>query len=138
VDAARARERFAAARVARLATVTPDGRPRLVPITFAVDGDTVYTAVDDAKPKATMRLARLRNIAANPAVALLADHYEDDWSALWWVRADGVARVVEPDCAEAARAIELLAGRYAQYRAAPPPGAVIAVAVERWSGWSGA
>jgi PPOX class probable F420-dependent enzyme len=133
-----ARARFAAAHVARLATVGAEGRPHLVPVVFAVDGDTVYSAVDDAKPKATLRLRRLANIAANPAVSLLADHYEDDWSALWWVRADGTARVIEPAEPEAARARELLAARYEQYRAAPPPGPVIAVAVERWSGWSAA
>jgi PPOX class probable F420-dependent enzyme len=136
VDAAAARSRFAAARVARLATVDADGRPHLVPVVFALDGDTLYTAVDDVKPKATQRLKRLRNIAANPAVALLADHYDDDWSALWWVRADGTARIVDPSEPQAERARALLAGRYAQYRAAPPPGPVVAVAVERWTGWA--
>jgi PPOX class probable F420-dependent enzyme len=136
VDASAARARFAAARVARLATVAGDGRPHLVPVSFALDGDRIYSAVDDAKPKATRRLKRLANIAANPAVALLADHYADDWSALWWVRADGTARVIEPAAAEAARARELLAARYEQYRDAPPPGPVIAVDVGRWSGWA--
>jgi PPOX class probable F420-dependent enzyme len=138
VNATDARERFAGARVARLATVGADGRPHLVPVVFALHDDTVYSAVDDAKPKATMRLRRLANIAANPAVALLADHYDEDWDVLWWVRADGTARVIEPDEPEAARARELLATRYEQYRDAPPPGPVIAVAVERWSGWSAA
>ena len=127
-----ARARFAAARVARLATVGADGRPHLVPVCFAVDGDTVYSAVDEVKPKATLRLRRLRNVAENPAVSLLVDHYDDDWSALWWVRADGRARVLEtaPD------AIALLAARYPQYAEAPPGGPVIAVDVERWAGWS--
>jgi PPOX class probable F420-dependent enzyme len=138
VDANAARSRFAAARVARLATVGADGRPHLVPVVFAVDGDSLYTAIDDLKPKATLRLRRLRNIAAHPAVALLADHYEDDWSALWWVRADGIARTLDPDDPEAARARTLLAARYEQYAAAPPPGPVIAVAVERWTGWAAA
>ena len=136
MDAAGARTRFAAARVARLATVDADGRPHIVPVVFAVDGATLYTAVDDVKPKATQRLKRLANIAANPAVALLADHYDDDWSALWWVRADGTARIVDPSEPEAERARGLLAGRYPQYRAAPPPGPVVAVAVERWTGWA--
>jgi PPOX class probable F420-dependent enzyme len=131
-----ARERFAAARVARLATAGADARPHLVPVVFAVWAETVYTAVDDAKPKATLRLRRLANIAANPAVALLADHYDDDWSALWWVRADGHARLLEPAMDEAARARALLAERYPQYRAQPPPGVVIAVEVARWSGWA--
>jgi PPOX class probable F420-dependent enzyme len=128
-----ARARFAAARVARLATADATGRPHLVPVVFAVQGDTVYTVVD-AKPKRTTALRRLANVAENPRVALLVDHYDDvDWDALWWVRADGVGRVLAPDAAEARRAVELLRARYPQQRAA---GAVLAVDVERWSGWS--
>ena len=130
-----ARRRFATARVARLATAGADGRPHLVPVVFALEGDTVYSAVD-AKPKRTTALRRLENVRRDPRVALLADHYDDaDWDALWWVRADGGARVVDAQEPEARRALELLAGRYAQYRAAPPRGPVLAVAVERWSGW---
>jgi PPOX class probable F420-dependent enzyme len=136
MDPSEARARFARARVARLATVGADARPHLVPVVFALDGDTLYSAVDDVKPKATTRLRRLANIAANPAVALLADHYEDDWTALWWVRADGTARLLDPEQPAAARARALLAERYAQYRDAPPPGVVIAVDVARWSGWA--
>jgi PPOX class probable F420-dependent enzyme len=132
-----ARERFAAARVARLATADAAGRPHLVPVVFAVAGDTIVSAVDD-KPKRTTRLRRLANVAENPAVALLADHYDDaDWSALWWVRADGVARVVAPGEAEARRAVGLLRERYAQYADRPPRGPVLAVDVTRWSGWYG-
>jgi PPOX class probable F420-dependent enzyme len=128
-----ARERFAAARVARLATADVAGRPHLVPVVFAVEGDTVYTVVD-AKPKRTTALRRLDNVAANPRVALLVDHYDDvDWDALWWVRADGVGRVLAPDAPEARHAVELLRARYPQQQAA---GAVLAVDVERWSGWS--
>ena len=128
-----ARALFATARVARLATVGRDARPHLVPIVFALAGDAIYSAVD-AKPKRTTALKRLANIARNPRVALLADHYDDaDWGALWWVRADGVARVVEG--ADAERAIALLRERYEQYRADPPRGPVLAIAVERWSGW---
>src|SRR4051795_5916470 len=130
MDATEARALFASARVARLATAGADGRPHIVPVVFALDGDTLYTAVDDVKPKSTTRLKRLANIAANPAVALLADHYEDDWGALWWARADGTARLVDPGDGEAERARALLAERYAQYVADPPPGPVIAVAVE--------
>jgi PPOX class probable F420-dependent enzyme len=136
MDPSEARARFAAVRVARLATAGADSRPHLVPVVFAVDGDTVYTAVDDVKPKATMRLRRLANIAANPAVALLADHYDEDWTSLWWARADGTARLLEPGEKEASRARALLAERYAQYRDAPPPGVVIAADVTRWSGWA--
>ena len=123
--------------MARLATADAAGRPHLVPITFAVTGDTVYSAVD-AKPKTTMALRRLSNVAANPRVALLADHYEDDWSRLWWVRADGAGRVLDPGDPEARAAVALLARRYAAYRDQPPAGPVLAVDVDRWSSWSAA
>lgn len=130
-----ARRLFAAARVARLATADASGRPHLVPVVFATDGDAVFTAVD-AKPKRTQALRRLANVRANPRVALLADHYDDrDWTALWWARADGTARVLEAGEPEAAHGIALLRERYAQYGPEPPTGPVIAVAVERWSGW---
>jgi PPOX class probable F420-dependent enzyme len=126
MEPAEARRRFAAARVARLATVGP----HIVPVTFAVEGDCVFTAVDH-KPKRTTALKRLANIAADPRVSLLVDEYSDDWSALWWARADGVAAVH----ASHPRAVELLVERYEQYRERPPEGPVIAVTVERWSGW---
>jgi PPOX class probable F420-dependent enzyme len=129
-----AKQRLADSRVARLATVGDDGRPHIVPIVFALDGDTLYFAVD-AKPKTTTHLKRLKNIAANPAVSILADHYEDDWNKLWWVRADGMASVVT-DTAEAQRATELLANRYAQYRRARPAGPVVAMRIDRVTGWS--
>ncbi len=137
VDASHARTRFASARVARLATVDAAGRPHLVPMVFAVDGDTVYSAVD-GKPKRTTALRRLANIAANPAVSLLVDHYADDWDALWWVRADGVGRVLAADEPEATRAVDLLAVRYSQYVRLRPSGPVVAVDVSRWTGWSAA
>jgi PPOX class probable F420-dependent enzyme len=129
-----ARELLAGARVARLATVTPDGRPHVVPVTFAVAGDLIYSAVD-AKPKTTRELRRLANIRANPDVAVLADHYAEDWAALWWARADGSASVLDEPAAIAGP-VTLLAERYPQYRAAPPAGPVIAVRVHRWTGWS--
>jgi PPOX class probable F420-dependent enzyme len=128
---------FSSARVVRLATVRPDGTPHLVPICFAVEGDTVYSAVDH-KPKTSRSLQRLANIAAQPAVSLLADEYSEDWSALWWVRADGVARVVEAGEPENDHASRLLRARYAQYIGAPAFGAVIVVQVVRWTGWSAA
>jgi PPOX class probable F420-dependent enzyme len=128
-----ARARFADARVARLATADAAGRPHLVPIAFAVAGETIYSAVD-AKPKRTRALRRLANVRANPAVSLLVDHWdEEDWSRLWWVRADGLGRVLAPEDPEARRAVELLRERYPRQRA---DGEVLAVAVERWSGWS--
>ena len=129
-----ARRRFGAARVARLATADAVGRPHLVPIVFALDGDRVYSAVD-AKPKRTTALRRLANVRENPAAAVLVDHYDDDWSALWWVRADGRGRVLEGGAEEAEQAVALLAERYPQQRAV---GAVLAIDVERWTGWSAA
>ncbi len=130
------RRRISEARVARLATVDAGGRPHVVPITFAVDGDTLYFAVD-AKPKRTTDLKRLRNIAANPAVSVLFDHYEDDWNMLWWVRIDGAARVLG-DRAEADLATDLLVRRYPQYERVRPGGPVVAVSIDRMSGWSAA
>ena len=134
LEPAEARRRFAAATVARLATVGPGGGPHIVPVTFAVDGDVIYSAVD-AKPKTTTRLARLRNIAAQPRVAVLADHYEPDWDRLWWARADGAATLLA-GAAEMAAPLALLAARYPQYRATPPPGPVIRIQVGRWTGWA--
>ena len=138
MTAAEARKRFAAARVARLATADADGAPHIVPVVFAVDGDRVYSVVD-AKPKRTLALRRLRNVAENPRVALLVDHYQESWSALWWVRAEGMGRVLDPasevdsERGEAARAVALLRERYPQQRAV---GMVLAVDVKRWSGWT--
>ena len=123
-------ELFATARVARLATVSPGGRPHLVPIVFAVAGDVVHTAVD-AKPKRTRNLRRLANIAADPRVTLLADHYDEDWSQLWWVRADGVARILD----SAPEAVAALQSRYPQYRETPPPGPFLEITVSRWTAW---
>ena len=130
-----ARRRFVAARVARLATADAAGIPHVVPIVFAVDGDRVYSAVD-AKPKRTRALRRLANITVNPNVAVLVDHYADDWSELWWARADGTARVVGSDTSDGEHAIALLTARYPQYVTDPPTGPVVVIDVERWSGWS--
>lgn len=121
------------ARVARLATIDPDGTPNVVPIAFAVDGDTLYSAVDD-KPKTTRRLRRLANVRRDPRVSVLIDHYEADWSRLWWVRARGTARVLGPG-AESERALDLLAERYEAYRRRRPSGPVLAVDVTEWSSW---
>jgi len=137
MDAGEARALFASAPVARLATVDAEGGPHLVPITFALDGDVVITAVDH-KPKRTTRLQRLANIEANPRVAVLADQYEDDWSRLWWVRADGLARVIERGDEEHDRAVERLAARYPQYAERVPDGPAIEIRISRWSGWRSA
>jgi len=127
------RTRFTAAPVARLATVTADGTPHLVPVVFAADGDAIYTAVD-GKPKSTQRLRRLANIAANAHVSLLVDHYDADWTRLWWVRADGVASVHQGD-AEAATGRALLRGKYPQYQSVSLDGPVIVVQVTHWAAW---
>ena len=92
-------DRAAAERVARLATVDPDGRLHVVPITFVLAGDTLYSAVD-AKPKRSRTLRRIENARARPDVTVLVDHYEDDWTQLWWLRLRGRARV--PDGGEEA------------------------------------
>jgi PPOX class probable F420-dependent enzyme len=123
--------RWPEAHVARLATVGPDGRPHVVPSCFAVDGDTLYTAVDE-KPKRTRELQRLRNIRAHPQVEVVVDHYEEDWSRLWWARLQGRARVAELD--EWVR--ELLAAKYPQYRSQPPAGPLVVVEIERVVEWA--
>ena len=133
MDELELRRRFASSPVARLATVRPDGRPHLVPVVFVLVGDVVFTAVD-AKPKKSSRLQRLVNIASEPRCSLLVDHYEDDWSKLWWVRADGEAAVVEP--AAASDGLAALVERHSQYRELAPSGPLLAVRVTGWSGWS--
>jgi PPOX class probable F420-dependent enzyme len=135
MDEASARSRFALARVARLASVREGDSPHLVPIVFAPSETGLVTAVDN-KPKSTSALQRLANIAGVPFVSVLVDEYDEDWTQLWWARADGWARVLEGVAAQAA--IELLVARYRQYQADPPPGPVIEIRVERWSGWSAA
>ncbi len=126
-------DRFAAARVARLATVSPNG-PRLVPVTFAWYAGAVVWAVDDVKPKRGRDLRRVRDLLASPQVAVLVDHYADDWSALWWVELQGTASVLEGRGAGAA--LDALAARYPAYRRARPPGPVVAVRPDRWTWWS--
>jgi PPOX class probable F420-dependent enzyme len=118
-------------RVAHLATVgAADGRPHVVPICFALDGDTLYTAVDE-KPKTTRALRRLANIEANPRVEVVIDHYDEDWSRLWWVRLSGQARVLDHD----AHGLALLCAKYPQYRADPPAGPFVVVAIESRTSW---
>jgi PPOX class probable F420-dependent enzyme len=134
VDEARCRAHLAAARVGRLATVRPDGGPHVVVCCYAVEGDQVWTAVDE-KPKSGARLQRLENVRANPRASLLVDHYEENWNRLWWVRVDGAAAVLEIGNEEE-RAIAALTARYPQYERARPPGPVITIAIERITGWS--
>lgn len=135
LDQREARRRFEGAPVGRLATADAAGTPHVVAAAFAVAGDQVYIAVD-SKPKRTTDLRRIRNIRENPRVAFLVDHYADDWATLWWVRADGTARVID-DPAGMRAPIDLLAERYPQYRAERPGGPVISITIERLTGWSG-
>jgi PPOX class probable F420-dependent enzyme len=135
LDPDEARRRFAAADVAHLATIRPDGRPHVVPVTFVVDGDKIEMAVD-AKPKASRNLARLRNIEANPAVSLLVDHYAAEWGELWWVRADGEAGF-QTSATEHAALVGRLLEKYPQYgQSADQFGTALVVQVTRWSGWA--
>ena len=133
LDPGEARSLFGHVRVARLATVGPDARPHLVPVTFALRDDVVVTAIDH-KPKTTTALKRTRNIARNPHVSLLADHYDDDWARLWWVRADGVAAL--SDAADRPELVAALTSKYAQYRRHPPADTLIVVTVDHFTGWA--
>jgi PPOX class probable F420-dependent enzyme len=133
VDRSEALRRLAAARVGRLATADRGGLPHVVPLAFAVVGETVYWAVD-RKPKRTRHLKRLQNIRANPNVQLVTDHYEEDWNRLWWVRVTGHARVVE-EHDEAERALDALSEKYQQYRVDPPFGPVVAIDLTHVVGW---
>jgi PPOX class probable F420-dependent enzyme len=140
LDPRDARARFASARVIRLATAGPDQRPHLVPCTFAVDQAGRVCIGIDSKPKSSPRLRRLANIAGNPRVSLLADRYAEDWSQLWWARADGMAAIEYGGPAHAA-GWALLRGKYPQYSGPDLTGPdltgpVIVVTVETWSGWA--
>jgi PPOX class probable F420-dependent enzyme len=126
--------RLTAARVARLATLDPDGRPHLVPIVFALDGNTLYSAVD-RKPKRSRRLRRIENARARADVTILVDHYAEDWRRLWWIRLRGRARVLDAG-REFERALALLREKYPQYRDGPPTGPVLAVDVTETHEWS--
>lgn len=129
-----ARVLLASASSATLGTLTADGAPHLVPFCFVLDGNTVYSAIDH-KPKSTMALRRLDNIRARPQATVLADHYADDWEQLWWVRGDGLARVIESG-SEREQAVDQLVDNYHQYRANRPAGPVIAIDINQWRSWS--
>jgi PPOX class probable F420-dependent enzyme len=140
LDPADARRRFADASVLRLATAGRDRQPHVVPCTFAVDDDgRVLIGIDD-KPKrfaaqSSPNLRRLANIAVNPSVSLLVDHYAADWTQLWWARADGMAAVARAGEDHAAH-WQRLVSKYPQYGGKVPGGPVIVVSVTAWSGWA--
>jgi PPOX class probable F420-dependent enzyme len=127
--------RLTTARVARLATTDPDGRPHLVPMVFAIEAETLYSAVDQ-KPKRSRTLRRIENARRRPDVTVLVDDYDEDWKRLWWIRLRGRARVLD-DGPERERALALLAEKYPQYRADPPDGPVLAVDVNEVRTWFG-
>jgi PPOX class probable F420-dependent enzyme len=122
------------ARVARLGTADADGGVRLVPICFAVVDGWLAGAVDH-KPKRTGQLRRLDDMRASGQATVLVDHYDDDWSLLWWVRVRGRAEVHEPGDAPAVAAVRALADKYTQYREHPPTGAVYRIAPDEVRWW---
>lgn len=132
--------RLRSARVGRLATVTPEARPHVVPFVFVVVEDDsalrVYWVVDE-KPKRAGRIRRLRNIEHIAAVELVVDGYDEDWDRLWWVRASGTGRVVETEI-ERGAALDALRAKYPQYASVPPSGPVVAIDVETITGWEAA
>jgi PPOX class probable F420-dependent enzyme len=138
MDQTTMRQRVNDARVGRLATISPQGLPHIVPCCFVLSGAVIYSAVD-AKPKSTLRPQRILNLQIAGSAALLVDHYTDDWAKLWWIRVDGTARVLEAisldETGERDHALELLAGKYDQYVREPPPGPVIAIDIARWRAW---
>jgi PPOX class probable F420-dependent enzyme len=138
MDRGEAIARLRSARVGRLATVTADSRPHVVPFVFAIverDADVLAYWAVDRKPKRTERLQRLRNLERNPAAEFVVDGYDEDWRALWWVRASGTGRVVDDASREHAAALDALASKYQQYASEPPPGPVVALDIDRISGW---
>ena len=137
LEPARQRELLGAAPVGRLATLRPDGTPRLVPITYVLLDGVVCSAVDEVKPKRSSRLARLDDVRRDPRVGLVVDHYDEDWARLWWVRVDGTAAVHE-DGALRERALDALAAKYPPYAAARPAGPVLVITPTAWAGWTAA
>lgn len=141
MDEQEAQQRFAVARVARLATLGPRRQPHLVPITFVLGsgpgGRAALTFAIDHKPKTTVDLKRLQNIVSHPKVSVLVDSYDDDWSLLWWVRADGEGRILESGRTFDA-ALRGLVAKYPQYQEQPPAGPVVVVDIAEWRSWAAA
>ena len=129
-------DEVARSRVAHLATLDADGRPHLVPIVFALVGETLYSAVDE-KPKRSRALRRIENARERPDVTVLVDVYDEDWTRLWWVRIRGRARVLDDGQeALALAALDALTAKYPQYRESPPGPPVLAIDVGEWRAWS--
>lgn len=116
-----------------LVTVRPNGRPHIVPVTYALVGNSVVTMIDH-KPKTTDRLQRLINIENNPVATLMSDHYSEDWTALWWVRVDGEASIHVGDQIWEESAAALRA-KYGQYAENSPRGPALVISVDRVTSW---
>jgi PPOX class probable F420-dependent enzyme len=136
LESAEARDRFARATVLRLGTSGPDNQPHIVPCTFALDAEGRVVIGIDNKPKSGAPLRRLRNIERNPLVSMLADRYGDDWTELWWARADGIATIERAGEPDHAGHWERLRAKYPQYAGQVLEGPVIVVEVQSWTGWS--
>ncbi len=122
-------------RVAHLAFVDSDDRPRALPVTFAVAEDSVWSAIDD-KPKRSAEPARLRYLRRRPEAALCVDVYDDDWTRLAWVQLIG--RVDVLPLAEGRAGLEALTAKYAPYREQAPPGPLLRLEIERVLHWRAA
>ncbi|MFV1961679.1 MAG: TIGR03668 family PPOX class F420-dependent oxidoreductase [Acidimicrobiia bacterium] len=133
MDRAEALSRLGAARVGHLVTTRPNGQPHVVPVVYALVGNSVVTMIDH-KPKTTDRLQRLINIENNPVATLMSDHYSEDWTALWWVRVDGEASVHIGDQVweESAAA---LSAKYGQYAENSPRGPAVVISLDKVTSW---
>ena len=128
-----ARELLDGARVARLGLLDDDDRPRVLPLTFAVVDERIWSAIDRKPKRSNAEPARLRFLRRRPEVALTVDRYDDDWSRLAWVQVLGRASIV--DAGEAAEPLAALTAKYEQYSAEPPPGPLISIMPERALAW---
>jgi PPOX class probable F420-dependent enzyme len=128
-------ELLRSARVGRLALVDDDDRPRVLPITFAVAEDAVWSAID-RKPKRSGEPARVRWLRRRPEAALVVDRYDDDWRRLAWVQLLGRVEVLE--LGDGPAGAEALTAKYEQYRSEPPPGPLLRLAVDRTLHWRAA
>ena len=133
MNRAEALERLSSAQVGYFASITPDGRPHLVVVTFAVIGFNVVHMIDE-KPKTTRNLQRLQNVETLPIASMLVDHYDEDWKQLWWVRADGEV-TIEKDGDLWWEARSRLKAKYRQYRNSPPTGPAIFLSIDRLTAW---
>ena len=129
-----ARELLESGRVARLGFLDGGGHPRVLPLTYALVGDRIWSAIDQKPKRSHGELARVRFLRRNPHAALTVDRYSDDWERLAWVQVLGEIEIVAAD--EAAGALEALNAKYPQYSQAPPPGPLLSLAPERCLFWS--